>query len=214
MRTTKPISTISFNSRDYLTLKLNELTKAKVISFWSFISHKPEDDEGGKKNHIHLYVEPSKMLQTDDLKEALKEYDPSNPSKPLGVLKWVFSKFSDWYLYSIHDKRYLALKGQSRRFHYLDSDFSSSDDDEFLSMVRSIDLISLSPFADMENAIQSGVSWEEYFSRGTVPIPQIRQFQIAFETLASNQTFRNGRVSHSPKVDETTGEVIENELDG
>jgi hypothetical protein len=194
-------------------LKLNELTKAKVISFWCFIPHKPEDDEAGKKNHIHLYIEPSKMLQTDDLKEALKEYDPSNPSKPLGVIKWVYSKFADWYLYAIHDKRYLAMKGQARLFHYLDSDISSSDDDELLSMIRSIDLVSLSPYADMDNAIQSGVSWFEYFNRGTVPIPQITQFQKAFELIALNHTHRNGRISHSPKVDEATGEVLENEHD-
>ena len=70
VRTTKPIATISFNSPDFLRTKLEELRDAGRISFWAFIEHKPEDDEGGKKSHCHLYIEPSKMLQTDDLKDG------------------------------------------------------------------------------------------------------------------------------------------------
>ena len=45
MRTTKPIATISFNTPDFLKLKLNELLKAGRLSFWAFIVHKPEDDD-------------------------------------------------------------------------------------------------------------------------------------------------------------------------
>lgn len=86
MRTTKPIATISFNSPAFLKLKLEELTKAGKISFWAFIPHKPEDDEAGTKEHNHLYAEPSKMMQTDDLKAELLEFDPEHPDKPKGCL--------------------------------------------------------------------------------------------------------------------------------
>ena len=68
MRTTKPIATISFNTPEYLKLKLDELTKAKKIAFWAYIVHQPEDDEAGNKVHMHVYIEPSAMVQTEDLR--------------------------------------------------------------------------------------------------------------------------------------------------
>lgn len=209
MRTTKPIATISYNSPEFLRLKLRELLSAGRISFWSFIVHQPEDDEGGKKQHCHLYVEPSKMLQTDDLKAELKEFDPTHPDKPKGCISWVSSKFDPWYLYGLHDARYLASKGQSRRFHYSHDDFITSDDDDLLCKARSIDLIALSPYADMLDAQSHGISWQEYFSRGTVPLPQIALFERAWILLSQVKTNRNGRQGHEPEVDESTGEVVE-----
>lgn len=202
MRTTKPIATISFNTKDYLTLKLNELVKAKILSFWAFIEHKPEDDEGGKKKHFHVYCEPSKMLQTDDLKEALKEFDPTNPEKPLGTISFVSSKFDPWYLYALHDKRYLATKGEKRRFHYVHDDIVTSDPDDLLCKSRSIDMLSLSPYEDIIDAQLQGLSWAEYFSRGTVPLPQVRNFQLAWELLSNGiETYRNGREGHPMQPD-------------
>lgn len=200
MRTTKPISTISFNTPTYLAVKLNELLQAKRISFWAFIIHKPEDDEGGKKEHMHVYVEPSKMLQTDDLRQELKEFDASNPSKPLGCLTFNTSRFDAWYLYALHDKRFLASKGQSRRYHYEHADIYSSDDDDLLCKSRSIDLISLSPYADMEQAIELGLTFEEYFSRGTIPLPQLKLFQSAWALLLQSKTIRGTSVGHANDV--------------
>lgn len=213
MRTTKPISTISFNSPDYLELKLNELVTAGRISFWAFISHKPEDDEGGKKVHAHVYVEPSKMLQTDDLKAHLSEYDPKEPTKPRGCLPWKSSKFDPWYLYGLHDKRYLASKGQARRYHYTHDDIRSSDPDNLLFLARSIDLTSLSPYADMEDAQKRGISWAEYFARGTVPLPQVKLFEAAWYTLLEARTERANREPHPMDlgdgvvIDTDSGEV-------
>lgn len=208
MRTTKPIATISFNTTDYLSYKLNELLKNGKLSFWAFIQHKPEDDEGGKKYHHHVYVEPAKMLQTDDLKKELNEFDSTNPTKPKGCITWNSSKFADWYLYALHDSKYLAMKGQSRKFQYSATDMLSSDLDDLTFKVRSIDLIALSPFSAMEDAIDQGLTFQEYFRRGTTPIPLVSQYQKAWEMLCSTQTFRNGRVTHSPVVTED-GELID-----
>ena len=209
MRTTKPISTISYNSPAYLSLKLRELISAGVISFWAFVPHEPEDDEAGLKPHSHLYVEPAKMLQSDDLTKFLKEFDPIHPDKPLGCITWRSSKFDSWYLYCLHDKRYLASKGQSRKYHYEHSRIATSDDDDLLFKSRSIDLISLSPYADMEEAQRNGLSWLEYFSRGTIPIQQVALFKCAWDMLLESQTNRNGRDGHSFKVDDETGEIME-----
>lgn len=196
MRTTKPIATISFNTPEYLALKLQELQDAKRISFWAFIVHSPEDDEGGKKSHAHVYVEPSKMLQTDDLRDSLKEFDPLHPDKPLGCLKWVSSKFDDWYMYALHDRRYLAMKGQARRFHYHHDDIVSGDYDDLLCMSRNIDLLALSPYAAMLDAIQQGLTFQEFFRRGTIPILQVRQWESAWYMLLESATDRNGRAGH------------------
>ena len=207
MRTTKPISTIAFNTPDYLELKLNELLKAGRVSFWAFIVHKPEDDEGGKKEHCHVYIEPSKMLQTDDIKTELKEYDPKNPDKPRGCISFSSSKFAPWYLYALHDKRYLASKGQSRRFHYQHDDIRSSDPDDLHFKAKSIDLVSLSPYADMEDAQRQGFTWAEYFSRGTIPLPQVALFERAWNLLLQVKTDRADREGHPMDIDPETGEV-------
>lgn len=210
MRTTKPISTISFNTPAFLKLKLDELLKAGRISFWAFAVHQPEDDEGGKKIHSHVYVEPAKMLQTDDLREELKEFDPENPGKPRGCLTWQASKFGPWYLYALHDRRYLASKGQSRRFQYAHEDLESSDPDDLTYKARTIDLLSLSPYADMEDAQRQGITWPEYFSRGTVPLPQVKLFESAWYMLLQAHTDRNSRSGHDMEmpVDPETGEVL------
>ena len=207
VRTRKPISTISFNSKEYLVLKLEELQKAKKISFWAFIKHKPEDDEGGKKEHFHVFIEPAVQIQTEDLRQELTEIYPGE-EKPRKCLTFVSSNFDNWYMYGLHDKRYLACKGQSRIFHYSADDFCSSDDDEILFRIRSIDLIALSPYADMLDAQEQGLSFRQYFARGTIPIPQIKQFEIAWYLLTQQYTDRAGRSGHS-YVDESTGELID-----
>lgn len=209
MRTTKPISTISFNSPAFLKLKLNELLKAGRLSFWAFILHKPEDDEGGKKEHCHVYVEPAKMLQSDDLKAELNEFDPEHPDKPRGCISFNSSKFDPWYLYALHDKRYLASKGQSRRFHYEHKDIVTSDEDDLTFKAKSIDMLSLSPYADMMDAQEQGLTWGEYFARGTVPLPQVRLFKEAWYSLLETSTCRAGREGHPMDVDVETGEVFD-----
>lgn len=209
MRTTKPISTISFNTASYLELKLNELLKAGKISFWAFIEHLPEDDEGGNKIHHHVYIEPAKMLQTDDIKSELKEFDPSYPAKPLGCISFKSSKFADWYMYGLHDVRYLASKSQARKYHYFHEDFKTSDEDDLLFKARSIDRIALSPYAAMEDAQRQGFTFQEFFARGTVPLPQLALFEKAWYLLLDGHTNRNNRPGHPMEVDEDTGEVIE-----
>lgn len=197
MKTSKPVSTISFNTVSFLTLKLNELTECGKLSFWCFVQHMPEDDEGGKKDHCHVYIEPSKMIQTDDLKKEFLELDPSNPEKLLGCLSFTSSKFGPWYLYGLHEKRYLASKGQSRRFHYSFDDFVSSDEDDFLFKTRQIDMLELSPYADMEEAQREGLTFAEYFARGTIPLPQLLLFERAWNFLLSTKTERGDYAPHA-----------------
>lgn len=191
MKTSKPISTISYNSTEFLAIKLTELYEAGKISFWAFVDHKPEDDEAGLKPHKHVYIEPSALLQTDDIKTFLIE--PQTGSKPLGVLGFVSSNFDNWYMYALHDKAYLASKGQSRTFTYTHDDLLTSDPEWLLCKARQIDLLRLSPYRDMMQAIDDGVSWLEYFARGTVPLPQIRNYEYAWTMLSRSRTYRNNK---------------------
>lgn len=196
MKTTKPISTISFNTPAYLHTKLTELTKAGRIAFWAFVVHFPEDDEGGKKEHCHVFVEPAKMTQTEDFKEALKEFDPMHPDKPLGCISWHRSQFDDWYLYTLHDKAYLASKGQSRKYHYKHEDVFSSDTDDLVFRVRSIDRTALSPYESIRQAQSIGMTFPEYIASGRVPILQIKLFEQAWRMMMSIRTERAGREGH------------------
>lgn len=106
MATQKPISTISYNTEDFLKEKLDGWIKAHIIQAYQYIKHKGED---GDKDHIHLRVEPNKTLDPMNLTEALKEYTKDS-EKPLGCRPWRPSKEEDWYLYALHDKQYLNIK--------------------------------------------------------------------------------------------------------
>lgn len=100
MNTRKEISTISYNSVEFLTEKLQELLNEHIISDYMFIPHKAEEDE--TKDHIHLWIKPNKLLDTMDLQSFLQEYDPLHPDKPLKCIDFRFAKTDDWILYSIH----------------------------------------------------------------------------------------------------------------
>lgn len=194
VRTSKPIAAISYNDPGYLRLKCEELRKAGRISEWYFIEHTPEEDE--KKRHIHLYIQPSKMLQTDDLIREFAQPDPDKPGKVLTCPRWVSSRFADWYLYAIHDQAYLVSKGQIRRYHYRREDVQAYDEDALDESIREIDLTSVNVVKRMMDAQQSGVTFAQFFQRGGVPINAIRAYEAAWELLSASRTFRAGRMGH------------------
>ena len=136
MRSRSPVSTISYNSIDFLFSKLEELRENHDISFWSFVYHFRELDEN--KDHIHLFIKPNHILDTMDIQQFLLEPDLQNPDlPPLGCRDFRFSVCDsmgypdEWILYNSHYPPYLASKNQSRAFTYQMHDFYASDYDEF-----------------------------------------------------------------------------------
>ena len=129
MKTRKPISTISYNTIDYLIMVLDQLYSDHVISYWQLIQHKAENDE--RKDHIHLFLVPNGQLDTMDLQLRFREIDPLYPEKPLGCIDFRSSDPDHWILYNQHFAPYLASKCESREFHYLREHFISSDEDTF-----------------------------------------------------------------------------------
>lgn len=215
MKTRLPFSTISFNTPDYLTQKLNELRNAKILSEWFFITHKGESDEAGNRDHNHVYFIPSKGIQTDDVRQELKEFDAQNPDKPRGCLTMRSSKFGNWYLYALHDPDYLASKGESRKFHYKREDIKASDYDVLNELIFEIDIIAeLGAFKGMSDAKKRGMTFQEYFNQGRVSPMQVRAYQAAWEMIESGLTNRGNHLPHAIQTDQgewidpSTGEVI------
>ena len=208
MKTRKPITTISYNSDGFLRMKLEELRRAKVISIWFFINHQPEEDE--KKAHKHVWILPAKTIQTDDIVDELLEPDLKHPDKPLKCLHFQScNSFADWYLYSLHDKSYLLRKGQRRAYSYTIDDMVCSDRDELDNFVKEIDMTDYTAMGRLIEAKDQGLTFNEYLRRGSVPVQLFNQYLKAWEYLDGNNTQRNGRSTHTPAYDPSTGEVIE-----
>lgn len=129
MRTSKPISTISYNSDAFLTQKLEEMVKAHTISDWMFIHHIAEADEA--KDHTHLWIKPNKLVDSMAIQDYLREYDPTHPDKPLKCTDFRYSDTDDWILYGMHLEPYLKSKGLERQYHYTPYDFRYHDEDTF-----------------------------------------------------------------------------------
>lgn len=215
MKTRIPFSTISFNSREYLEHKLDELRRAKILSEWFFVPHKPEDDECQGKEHHHVFMIPSRGIQTDDIKQELCEYDPEHPTKPKSCLSFKSSKFGNWYLYAIHDPDYLAAKGESRKFHYNYDHVVASDPDVLYELVFEIDVTAeLGALKGMQQAKKQGLTFQQFFNQGKVSPAQVRQYQAAWELVDAGATSRGSRMAHLIRnedgdlINPETGEVV------
>ena len=129
LNTRKEISTIGYQSKEFLLSKLQELIHAHIISDYMLISHKAEEDE--KKDHWHIWLQPNTQIDSMDLQEMLTEFNPKEPSKPFKCINFHYSQYDDWIPYNLHDKAYLAIKGESRKYHYKPEEILRYDDDTF-----------------------------------------------------------------------------------
>ena len=210
MNTALPISTISFNTTGFLEDKLESLVKTGKLEFWAYVHHYPEphDDDGNGKEHNHLYVRPAIRMQTEGIRAFLREADPKCSSKPLGCLPFMTSKhFGDWYLYALHDAKYLHYKGLERKYHYKPDDIVTSDRDALNWFVRQIDLAEVTPIQSMVDAIGMGMKFDEYFMLGKIPIQQLKQAQMAWD-IATTQLFKaKQNVSRETQNDNDMSEV-------
>ena len=208
MRTSKPFSMISYNTEAFLQEKLDELRQAGLIQFWAFIEHLPEEDE--KKAHKHLYIIPAKLIDTQRIEKALQEIDLTDiTAKPLGAIFPQSSKFADWYLYGLHDKKYLAYKGQKRKYHYNDNAFVVSCQDTFRELKNLIDYTEINRLSLILEKAENGESLASIIKTSNIPLQLIGQVRQLYDIIVGPfETYRNGRASHQ-KVDPETGEIIE-----
>ena len=132
------ISTISYNSFEFLKNKLDFLVKVGEFNYYEFIHHLPDTDD--KKEHFHLFMIPNKSQDYNQLRNYFRESCAVHYDKPIKhfikfnypilISKTHFNfnffkdkkimlvnktrKYGDWYWYSIHDKDYLRSKGLTR----------------------------------------------------------------------------------------------------
>jgi hypothetical protein len=209
MRTSKPFSMISYNTKEFLIEKLNELRQVGLIQFWAFIEHLPEDDE--KKAHKHMYIIPAKLIDTQRIEKALQEIDLNDlTAKPLGAIFPQSSKFDDWYLYSLHDRKYLAFKGQKRKYHYNDNAFIVSCQDTFQELKNLIDYTKINRLNLIIEKAENGEGLADIIKTCNIPLQLIGQVKQLYNIIISHvDLYRNNRETHSPRVDVETGEIIE-----
>lgn len=206
MKTSKPFSTISYNSVNFLTSKLTDLVSRRVIAFFAFVEHQAEEDE--RKNHIHLLIIPNGTYQTDALQDYLLEPDFSDLNKsPLGILPIQSSKWADWYLYACHDVGYLASKGQTRKFHYFEENFIVSNEDYFHELVKNIDKTKYSKTQEFVDQVLSGYTLSELLLTGQIPAPQFNQWRAMYDYLRHGDTYRNDNFCHTPKENKSLPDV-------
>lgn len=199
MRTKKDVSTISYNTPEFLKRKLDEMLASHTISDYIFIQHHKEEDE--KKDHIHLYVRPNTLVDTMDLQRDLEEFDSQHPDKPLKCIDFRASKPDDWILYNMHYAPYLAMKFESREFHYRKEDFVCADpdtfDDLFAHAFRGSD------FAQRYQLLQALKQGAEdptaLIFNGTIPLNQAANLSAFTKMLEQKTVDRSGRKSHTPK---------------
>lgn len=122
------ISTISYNTDNFLTNRLEELKSARKIRFWFWIDHLPEADE--LKKHKHLLICPDERIDTRELDDFFIEDDPDN-DLPLKTIDWnVTSNILDWILYAVHEPLYCAEKHKElKKYTYDKHNIITSDQD-------------------------------------------------------------------------------------
>ena len=205
MNTRKPVSTVSYNTESFLKGKLDSLYGSGMICNYMAIKHLKEDDE--LKDHWHVYIEPNKQIDTAKLKTIFEEFDPDH-DKPLGVQPFRFSKVDkdihpdDWLLYNLHDPKYLASKGQSRKYHYTMKDIICADDDLLLDNYNHA-LYHSKWAEDMQQIkeVKECNSVADLYYSGRIPPQLIVAYAKLkdMERLENNEkTFRAGRVTHTP----------------
>lgn len=198
MKTTKPFSTISYNSTDFLLVKLNDLIQRNVLEWWCFIEHFHEEDE--EKDHKHVFFKPNGQMQTDTLKTYLQEFDPTHPDKPLGILPIGSSRWDDWFLYALHDEAYLATKGQSRKYSYTLDDIKTSNRDYLVHMSHMVNRAAYRKTQDLIDKFMSGQDINSVLASGQVALPHIAQAIKLYEYIVGGVTYRNDRDGHEVAI--------------
>lgn len=181
MKTSKKLSTISFNSIDFLENKLKELLQRHVIRSFFYISHHAEEDT--KKDHIHVLIEPATTIETEQLKDLFNEPVKDRPLEPLGCLPWQTTKdFGDWYLYAIHDIDFLLDKGQYKKYHYKKENVIASDNDYLDYLINDINFTAKNKKSQFKDLVSKGWTWGQIlFNTNLVPTQQIKSYHDLYE---------------------------------
>lgn len=207
-RTIRPLSTISYNTYEFLLGKLEDLKRHGDIDFYCFILHHGEKNEDGskEKDHFHVYIQPGTAIDRRQLRNEFIQFY-KNESLPRGFMPMQPSNWQDWYLYGLHDSEYLQSKGQSREYHYTDKDMKRSDDSYYWELIHHIDRTKINPLGQVIRAAQSGITFAEFITSNQLSLLQVRAAQFVFQQVQGGQLDHAGRHDHEP-INPDTGEYI------
>lgn len=182
MRTSKPISTISYNTPEFLRGKIDYWKSIGLIEFGMWIRHEPEQDE--KKAHYHVFLKPAKLLQTMDFEIDSQEIDPLQPGKPLKMISFRTSKESDWVLYAVHDPVYLLEKGLQREHIYSFEEINSTCSDTLADIISHV---SDERKGRLEyrliQCINMKMNWNQIVSSGLIPLRHMGGAKIMYMAI-------------------------------
>lgn len=195
MQTAKLISTVSFNTPEFLHGCLNRLVKGGVLDYAHWVWHEPEADE--TKAHAHVVMMPNKRLNTAALRMEFTELI-AGEEKPRGILPCQSSKMRDWMLYAAHDAAYLLAKGQERIHQYERDAFHSTDADQLDEDWRDSHDGGNSKIKILTAYADKDLPWGEVMVSGVIPINQLFQYREIYFALLEKAdiTRRNGRQGH------------------
>lgn len=210
MKTSKPLSTVSYNTHDFLISKLNDLVENKIIYFWSLIKHKAEKEE--TKEHYHIIIFPCDRVDTIAFQPLFKEFDPTRPTDPLGCLPFDISKdFGNWYLYALHDIDFLLSKGKTKKYHYTQDQLECSDIDYLNHLIDQINFNTYTPIKQMKELIASGWTFDTMVKTGFIKWNQLQAMKEIYNLLYQDYRYN---LEHQETKEEDlynlkTGEIIE-----
>lgn len=198
MQTTKLISTVSYNTPNFLRGKLHSLVASAVIEYAHWVVHQPEEDE--TKSHIHLVLKPNRRLDTSALRNEFIE-KLADEEKPRGVLPFrSTSRISDWMLYSAHDVGYLLRRGETRKHSYDLPCFLSTCQDLLEEDWRDCHRSDDSKIPLLREYAKQGKTWVDILQLGFIPTNQLFQYKDVFFTFLQAHTERNGRKGHDDEI--------------
>lgn len=192
MATSKPISSISYNTEPYLVTKLTSLVQSGIISFWAYIRHNGEEktqDEAAGKDHIHLLMIPNRRVDLVAVGKEFQEFYPNDPQRPLRCMPFRTSKTDDWIMYALHDPDYLAFHGMEKTYVYDVVDFVTSDEDYLHQLwVEARQSLHNNPAIKIRRKAKEGVSFTRLVQSGAVSIQQIRNAELYYGYFVQDST--------------------------
>lgn len=184
MATSKPISSISYNTEEFLKAKLDKLVQSGIVTFWAYIRHNGEsrlDDEAAGKDHWHLLMIPNKCVDLVSIGKEFQEFYPNDPQNPLRCMPFRTSKTDDWILYAIHEPDYILFHGLNKTYIYDVTDFKTSDKDYLHQLwVEAKQSLANNPAVKIRRKAREGVSFSALVQSGAISIQQIRNAEMYY----------------------------------
>lgn len=200
MKTSKLISTISFNTLPFLEGTIQRLVNSELIEWSHWIGHKGEANDT-KKDHIHLVIQPNKAIDTLQFFKEFIELDPNN-ELPLKCLPPNKTKnVGDWILYGLHHIGYLSSKCETREFTYTIDDMQSTDRDLLLEQYRQA-LRELNPELEaVKHSFSKGVSLDDVLLSGYVTKTNLNMI-VAYYSALHNKAKEQKTLEYQNEIEQ------------